>query len=226
MRQRLVSINSRTEIPEGKGFSPAWEGRELAQRQAVAQPVYWWLGFGRVVTPAPQEKRWRVHNSVVRFAYGSWYVGWLAFFASFKEFAGEGGLIAEKAGKGKCSFLKVCNRYSETDIISQWELSGVWTTILLVLVGTNGLIEPLCPKYKVPSLKGLKFRFQFGCLWKFHLSENKLGGGEWQNSHHIHFLNTQITESLILLILIEAGLDPYLGRMMDCRHTKHRERQK
>lgn len=48
-------------------------------------------------------------------------MGWLAFFASFKEFAGEGGLIAEKARKGKCSFLKVCNRYSETDTVgTQW----------------------------------------------------------------------------------------------------------
>lgn len=92
------------------------------------------------------------------------WAGLLSLVYSLQEFAGEEDLVAEKAGKGKCRFLKVCNRYSETEMISQWDLGGVWSTILLVLAGTNGLIEPLCPKCKVPSLKGLKFRFQFGCL--------------------------------------------------------------
>lgn len=60
-------------------------------------------------------------------------------------------VTAEKAGKGKCSFLKVCNRYLETEMISKWELCGVRSTILLVLASTNGLIEPLCSKCNVPS---------------------------------------------------------------------------
>lgn len=92
------------------------------------------------------------------------WAGLLSLVYRLKEFAGEEALIAEKAGKGKCKFLKVCHWYSETEMISQWEAGGVWSTILLVLVGTNGLIEPLCPKCKVPLLKSLKFRFQFGCL--------------------------------------------------------------
>lgn len=37
---------------------------------------------------------------------------------------------------------------------------GVWSTILLLLAGTNGLIEPLCAECKVPPPKSLKFRFQ------------------------------------------------------------------
>lgn len=72
------------------------------------------------------------------------WAGLLALVYSLKEFAGEEALIAEKAGK--CRFLKVSNRYSEIEMISQWELGGVWSTILLVLAGINGLIEPLCPK--------------------------------------------------------------------------------
>lgn len=61
------------------------------------------------------------------------WAGLLALVYSLKEFAGEEALTAEKVGKGKCSFLKVFSRYSETEIISQWELGSVWSTILLVL---------------------------------------------------------------------------------------------
>lgn len=53
------------------------------------------------------------------------WAGLLALVYSLKEFAGEEALIAEKAGKGKCRFLKVSNRYSEIEMISQWELGGV-----------------------------------------------------------------------------------------------------
>lgn len=37
-------------------------------------------GLGRLVTPAPQKKRWRVHNLIAKFAYGPWCEGW--FFSS------------------------------------------------------------------------------------------------------------------------------------------------
>lgn len=50
MRQRLVSINSRTEIPEGKGFSPACElGREGAGTETgscTARLLVTWIWKG------------------------------------------------------------------------------------------------------------------------------------------------------------------------------------
>lgn len=50
------------------------------------------------------------------------WAGFLGLVDSLKEFASGEALLAEKAGKGKCSFLRVCSKYSETEIISQWEL--------------------------------------------------------------------------------------------------------
>ena len=50
------------------------------------------------------------------------WAGFLCLLHSLEEFASGEALLAEKAGKGKCSFLKVCSTYSETEILSQWEL--------------------------------------------------------------------------------------------------------
>lgn len=62
------------------------------------------------------------------------WAGLLALVYSLKEFAGKEALTAEKVGKAKCSYLKLFSRYSETEIISQWELGSVWSIILLVIV--------------------------------------------------------------------------------------------
>lgn len=50
------------------------------------------------------------------------WAGFLSFVDSLQEFAGGEALLAEKAGEGKCSFLRVCSGYSETEIISQLEI--------------------------------------------------------------------------------------------------------
>lgn len=49
-------------------------------------------------------------------------MGWFSLVDSLKKFARGEALLAEKAGEGKCSFLRFCSRYSETEIMSQGEL--------------------------------------------------------------------------------------------------------
>lgn len=46
-------------------------------------------------------------------------MGWLSLADNLKEFASGETLHTEKAGEGKYTFLRVCSRYSETEIISQ-----------------------------------------------------------------------------------------------------------
>lgn len=109
MRQRLVSINSRTEIPEGKGFSSACEvGREGAGTETAICMVHllvtWiWKGSNSCIT----KERWRVHNSVVTFAYGSWCMGWLACFGLQSQgVCWRGSSNCWKSRKGKMQFSK------------------------------------------------------------------------------------------------------------------------